>query len=155
MLDTIEFLFDKHFSSEKKFLLKVESPDSPHNKRTLVTTEKLNELKANHPGLPDEYLVYLKNIGWGDFRECGYMIYSGLLTLDSIGLSKAYPLKEKVVFFGDNFSGDMAGFNLDNNYSIVELWHESGDLHETRLSFRKFIRGQIGMGLLGKDLFKM
>jgi hypothetical protein len=155
MLDTIEFLLDKNFSTEKKFLLKVESPDSPQNKRTLVTTGKLNELKAKYPGLPNEYLAYLKNIGWGDFRQCGYMIYSGPITLDSIRLKEAYPLKEKVIFFGDNFSGDMAGFNLDNNYSIVELWHESGDLHETTLSFRKFIRVQMGMGRQGKDLFKM
>ena len=155
MLDTIEFIFDKKFSTENKFLLKVESPDSVHNKRTLVTAEKLIKLKENYPQIPEEYLLYLSNVGWGDFRQCGYMIYSGPITLDSIGLSEAYPLKEKVIFFGDNFSGDMAGFNLDNNYSVVVLGHASGDLHETGLSFRQFMREQMGMGRLGNDLFKM
>ncbi|NBW36850.1 MAG: hypothetical protein EBR30_17850, partial [Cytophagia bacterium] len=93
MLDRIEFIFDKNFSAEKRFLLKVESQDSRHNKRILVNEKKLLKLKEKYPQIPKEYLLYLKNVGSGDFRECGYMIYSGPTTLDSLGLSEVYPLK--------------------------------------------------------------
>ena len=119
-----------------------------------MTEVEITSIQLQYPGIPTEYLSYLKNVGWGDFRECGYMIYSGLVTLDSLGLSEAYLLKEDVIFFGDNFSGDMAGFNINNNYSVVELWHESGKLHETKLNFRKFIGEKMGLGPFGKDLFK-
>jgi len=153
MFDKLQFILDKSFSAENRFLRRVETPDSTHNKRIPLTEDKIRTLKENYPQIPEEYVSYLKNVGWGDFRQCGYGIYSGPVTLDSIGLQETYPLKEKVIFFGDNFSGDMAGFNLENNYSVVVLWHATGTLHETRLTFRQFIREQMGMGPFGKDLF--
>lgn len=101
------------FDDAIAFLAKHEDA-SERNERTTLTQSEIDEIRREHPEIPDAYLAYLKEIGWGSFRECQYVIYSGLTDPEDIfGEETAARFGDKrVLLFGDNYSGDPAGFLL-------------------------------------------
>lgn len=75
-----------------------------------------------------------------------FNVASSLFDLEDLGLEDHYELKSNIWFFGDNFAGDFAGFDFDqNNGKVVEFWHESGELYYTNKSFQTYIREQMLM----------
>jgi hypothetical protein len=54
--------------------------------------------------------------------------------------------------FGDNFSGDLSGFLPDSDWAVVELWHDSGTVYETKKGFGEYIREKMGLGPDGEEL---
>ncbi|MFC4480268.1 SMI1/KNR4 family protein [Flavobacterium chungangensis] len=129
-----------NYNLEKEFLKKVEN----NNSRTVLTANQIEDLLSEFPKLPEDYIAYLKEIGSGSFRDCQFNITSSLFNLEDLGLEDHYELKSNIWFFGDNFSGDFAGFDLDrNDGKVVEFWHESGELYYTNKSFQTYIREQM------------
>ena len=90
--DAIAFLAEHEDESE-----------SERNERTTLTQSEIDEIRKQHPGIPSDYLAYLKEIGWGSFRECQYVIYSGLTDPEDIfGEETAARFGDKrVLLFGD------------------------------------------------------
>jgi hypothetical protein len=132
------------FSKELEFLKKIEEPDE-RNERKIISREQRDELIKKHPGVPVDYLDYLSEIGWGGFREGQFMVYSELMTLDSMSLSEHYDVTENVCFFGDDYNGDISGFNIGNNYSVIIFDHAGGEIYETGQSFRAYIWEWMGI----------
>lgn len=129
-----------NYNLEKEFLKKVEN----NNSRTALTANQIKDLLSEFPKLPEDYIAYLKEIGSGSFRDCQFNIASSLFNLEDLGLEDHYELKSNIWFFGDNFAGDFAGFDLDqNDGNVVEFWHESGELYYTNKSFQTYIREQM------------
>ena len=55
-------------------------------------------------------------------------------------------LPENVKLFGDNFSGDFAGFDLTTkNNLVVEFWHDDNKVVNTGKTFREYIREKLSM----------
>ena len=133
-----------NYNLEIEFLKKVENSRDESNKREIVTEEQIKILVEKHPKIPEDYIVYLKEIGGGNFRECFFKVHPFLFDLEDIGLDEHYDLKENVCFFGDNFAGDFSGFDFDKNDGhVVEFWHETGDLNYTDTTFQEYIREQM------------
>ncbi|MDY0990395.1 SMI1/KNR4 family protein [Flavobacterium sp. CFBP9031] len=129
-----------NYNLEKEFLKKVEN----NNSRTTLTANQIKDLLSEFPKLPEDYIVYLQEIGFGSFRDFQFNIASSLFNLEDLGLEDHYELKSNIWFFGDNFSGDFSGFDLDrNNGKVVEFCHESGELYYTNKSFQTYIREQM------------
>lgn len=132
------------YEPEKKFLASVEDSSDETNFRQPVSSEQAGDLPRKFPNVPKDYIDYLVEIGAGNFRESRFKVYEDLMNLDDFGLSGVYEISDSVLFFGDNFSGDFAGFDLENKRDeVVELWHESGEIVPTGKTFREYIREQM------------
>lgn len=83
-----------------------------------LTDQELNEIRLRFPGVPDHYLSFLGSIGYGSLGR-NFMLYSGPCEpSDFFDDATAVNLKG-IVFFGDNFSGWMVGFDTRDDWRIV------------------------------------
>lgn len=144
------------FSDAIDFLAKVENPKKAKmNSRKRLTAAEARKLKTKYPEVPEEFLAYLREIGGGAFRECQFAVYGFLGTPDEI-LGKGVLLRKDasipVLCFGDNFSGDLSGFLPEEDWAVVELWHDDGTLWRVKKPFGTYIREQMLMGPDGEDL---
>jgi hypothetical protein len=135
------------YNNEVQFLKKVETNDS-QNERTKLDDGKIALMKSTYKNIPEDYVQYLKQIGWGSFRENQFMVYETLMSLSDIGIDG----NNALLFFGDNFSGDLSGFDFAKNGNVIEYWHDSDEIYETQKSFKEYIREQMLMDEQGKDL---
>ena len=144
------------FSDVCIFLSKVEDVTcSDENIRTLLSPEEISKIKLEYPLIPQEYLSYLEEVGSGSFRECQYMVYNNLMEPEFFfGEGITSKLGKKILCFGDNFSGDPAGFLPDENWKIVVIWHDDLSINYTNQTFSEFIRKAMCMGINGIDLME-
>lgn len=142
-----------NYNLEKEFLQKVESKNDNQNKRQLLNNDQIEKLLSEYPKLPQDYIVYQQEIGSGSFMQGQFNITSSLFDLEDLGLEDHFELKSNVWFFGDNFCGDFSGFDFDHNDgTVVEFWHESGELYYTNKSFQSYIREQMCMDENGNEI---
>jgi len=139
------------------FLRRREDPKERRmNERTRLSSGRIKELETLFPGIPHDYIEYLRQIGSRSFRECQFMVFAApALAADFIGEEAAdcYGAEQsKVLCFGDNFSGDFSGFLPSDKWAVVELWHDDGTLWKTGKSFGQYIRAKMLMGPHGQDL---
>ncbi len=140
------------YDFEKEFLAKVEDHTDITNRREKVSEIELERLKEEFPTISSEFIAYLREIGSGNFRECQFKVQKYLFDLDDIGLAEHYELRDGIKFFGDNYAGDLSGFNFDTNPElVVEFWHEDGTIYETNKTFKEYIREQMLIGEEGQD----
>ena len=119
--------------------------------RIKLSVNEIEKIKHKYKNVPDDYLDYLKFVGWGSFRQCSFMVSSEPLKLKNLDIETDID-ETDLVFFGDDFDGDFAGFNLKNNGKVIEWWHESDEIHETGKTFYEYIREKMGMDKHGNDL---
>lgn len=132
-----------YFDDEINFL----NNSSENIERISLTENEIEEIRNSYPNVSEDFINYLSEIGYGDILDSLFKVYSGLCDLEDLGLEDVYEAPN-IVFFGDNYNGDMSGFDLsEKNDQVVELWHESGDLYYTGKTFRQYIRDLIGMPL--------
>ena len=96
-----------------------------------LTNEDINNLLVEYPGLPNDYLEYLKNHGWGESLS-GRMVYEGPVSPEDI-YDDNYEGPKSVVLFGDDFQGYCLGFDLQKkSYGEVNSFGEweSSSSHE-------------------------
>ncbi len=135
------------YNFEKEFLEKVEDKADNTNQREKISDIELINLKEEFPKISSDFLDYLSEIGSGNFRECQFRVQKYLFDLEDLGLEEHYELKDRIKFFGDNFSGDFSGFNFNGNPElVVEFWHEDGTIYETNKTFKDYIREQMLIG---------
>lgn len=134
------------YDLELRFLNKIEDKTDESNLRKKLSDSDLNLLRQNHNGVSEEYLTYLKEVGCGSFKECQFNVLDYLFDLSELGLEDVYELKDEIKFFGDNFSGDFAGFDFEKNPNeVIEFWHDDGTVYETGKSFKEYIGEKIGI----------
>jgi hypothetical protein len=139
------------YDKEIEFLTRVESHEDK-KQRTVVSASELQQLALEHPGIPLDYLDYLAQVGAGSFRNCQYTVYGEFFEADEILGPEATRFGREILCFGDNFSGDPAGFMPSKNWAVVELWHDDLTLDFTKKTFHEFIRDRMLMGPSGEDL---
>ena len=139
------------YKFEKAFLEKYEKKEDSCNLRQIVTEEEIKNLKESYPSISKDFLDYLKEIGYGAFRECQFKVENYLYDLSDIGLEH-YDLRDGIKFFGDNFSGDFSGFDFNKDADLViEFWHVDGTVFETNKTFKEYIREQMLIDENGED----
>ncbi|MDH6309823.1 hypothetical protein M2451_002194 [Dysgonomonas sp. PFB1-18] len=137
------------FEKEIEFLCKYEKS----NDREVFSNDQIKDLENNCPNIPRGYIDFLKEIGAGTLREIQFRVYDDLFDFDDLGLDHISDLSKDIKFFGDNYSGDFAGFDLSTpKDEVVEFWHDSEELYYTNKTFQEYIRGQILMDEQGNDL---
>ncbi|WP_298468827.1 SMI1/KNR4 family protein [Psychrobacillus sp. FSL K6-4046] len=97
---------------------------------------------------PQEYKDFLMEMGFGAVSDGYFMFYSGLIEADEIYDAKENPEIKNILLFGDKFSGDAMGFLTNEEWAIVEIWHE--DLYICRrveANFYEIVRKAFAMEL--------
>jgi hypothetical protein len=77
--------------------------------RTILTTSEIERLVAQHPRLPEDYLAYLRDVGWG-VAPNGHMVYSGPVSPNSI--YSRLPVNSNRVLIGDDLQGYCLGYDF-------------------------------------------
>jgi hypothetical protein len=79
--------------------------------RSTLSQSELLKLLASCPGLPADYLAYLKSVGWGETAS-GRMIYGGPISPEDV-YGTDTECKD-IVLLGDDFAGNCFGYNLES-----------------------------------------
>src|SRR5688500_3750637 len=96
--------------------------------RTPLTTSEVERLILRYPGLPAEYLVYLRDMGWGTAPN-GHMIYSGPISPDEVYPQSSGDMDR--VLIGDDMQGYCLGYDFAS-----KRYGEYSDLGDCRASAR-------------------
>ena len=143
------------YAAEIKFLEKVEEKNNKQNERTKLNESEIDKIKGKYENIPDDYLDYLKFIGWGSFRECHFMVFECPEKLSNIiGEVSENDDINNAIIFGDGFAGDLFGFDLTKEGKVIEFHHELEEIHETGKTFKEYIRKKMGMDNFGNDTWK-
>jgi len=137
------------YKNEIEFLNGVERDDPSNKNRKPLDIDNVSKIQKEYPGIPSQYIAYLQEVGGGSFRECQFTVWGFLDDGSDLLGSK---VKDGIIFFGDNFSGDLSGFDINSGYRIVEYWHDSGDIDYQEEDFMTYIRAKMLMGNNGEDL---
>lgn len=134
------------FEKELDFLKKNQSQDKLINNKIKSTVLEINSLKGSYPNLPNDFFDYLLEVGAGNIMGSQFKVMNVLFDFNDLGLEDIYYLPDNIMLFGDNYSGDFAGFNiLSDKDKVIEFWHDSNDLYYTGKTFRKYIREKMLM----------
>ena len=127
------------YEEEIEFLKDNEEPNNEMNDRDRLSVEELEIIEKDYPGIPPAFLSYLKEIGWGSFRECQYGIFKPCYFEDLYDVGVEFE-KMRYIAFGHNFSGDTSLFDSKNNHCITEFWHDFYEFVPYKEAFREYIR---------------
>ena len=135
------------FESELNYLSLNEDKESNPNQRQRLTQEEIDGILNEYANAPVDFIDYLKEIGAGNVMSTQFKIYDKLTDFFDLGLDDLYTLPNGVKLFGDNFSGDFAGFDFskENTDEVVEFWHDSNEIYNTGKTFREYIREKMLM----------
>ncbi|QTD46071.1 hypothetical protein [Ottowia testudinis] len=114
----------------------------PLDKLTPLPAEQLARLRAAHPGLPEGYLDFLANLGFGELGEASFMLYSGLIAPYEAFSGTPEGL-DGVWLFGDDFAGSSCGFDSAHGWRIVEIDPTNFSKDVVGEDFAAFIRIRI------------
>lgn len=102
-----------------EFLLQSIRSIWPGSELQPLNFEEISAIQRAHPGVPDHYLAFLRQIGWGSLGPGDFMIYSGLVaSKDVIGF---VPELADVWLIGDDYSGWCLGFDSNDNWRMVSV----------------------------------
>ncbi len=87
---------------------------------TMPPTE-INKLRSSFPGIPEDYLQYLEGVGHGNIGEWNFKVYSGPIDASEIYDPTTAESLAGIVLVGDNFSGEVVGYNTRNQWQIGEI----------------------------------
>lgn len=87
------------------------------NEMQALGAEQIEKLKASYCGLPDDYISFLEKVGFGNVSE--FQLYDSPVRPSSVyddieGL-------EQIILIGDDFQGYCFGFDLSDDFRLVEV----------------------------------
>lgn len=123
------------------------------NQQAPADLAALKHIRAAFPGISEDYLGYLREIGPGTVRERQYVIHEAPIWCHEEPLFSWFEARgRRLLVIGDNFSGDLFALDVDHRYRVVELLHNDMEALPFVGSFQQFIREQMLMGADGTDL---
>lgn len=133
------------FSDITDFLVSIRNTEET-NRLTILNQVEINQLREKYVEIPSDFLDYLGKIGAGSLNDCRYIVYGELIKPSEIfNLEDVEEFENQILLFGDDYTGNPAGFLINNNWRIAEVLHEDLTLNEVDLTFGQFIRRMIGM----------
>ncbi|MEZ6128796.1 MAG: hypothetical protein R3C59_08950 [Planctomycetaceae bacterium] len=82
-----------------------------------LSDEQVSAILAAYPDVPEDYLAYLVEIGWGAIAM-SFVIYNGPKSFSDVYLRSDAP--DTVVLIGDNMAGKCMGYDT-STWDIVEV----------------------------------
>lgn len=91
----------------------------PESRLDPVDEHQLAAIKEQYPDVPEHYLAFLRQVGWGALGDSCFALYRGPRKPDAIFEKETAKRLAGILFFGDNFAGWMVGFDTRNDWQIV------------------------------------
>jgi len=110
---------------------------------TPVDAAHVDQVLKLYPGLPEDYVDFLRVVGYGSFGDGGYSIYNGLVSPDAIFDATTSKALGDLLIFGDDFQGHHSAFQPQNGWSVVEIDSASLIVIPGNQSFEKFVRNKV------------
>jgi hypothetical protein len=85
-----------------------------------VADPDLAAIGRQFPDVPGHYLEFLRQVGWGSLGD-NFMLYSGLVAPDEIFDAETAAGLAGIVFLGDNFAGEVVGFDTRDGWRLVSF----------------------------------
>jgi hypothetical protein len=115
----------------------VARPPTPH------TPEKVETLRGKYPGIPEDYLAFLTEIGWGNFGS--FMLYSEPGSPKFTYGAEREGLKG-IILIGDDMQGYSFGFDAGNGFRLVEIDPRGNVDRSIEPDFSEFVHNLLGEG---------
>ena len=105
----------------------------------LLTRNQIESIKENYPLIPDEYLSWITDNGWGE-DESGYMIYSSPAYSTEIFGTDCPENIKSVVLVGDDMAGYSIGYKvISDKAQLVGIDSCGWDVEEIQKSFDEYL----------------
>lgn len=121
----------------------------PRTRDLLSDLERLPEdnaqaMRREHPGVPDDYLEFLVEVGYGDIGDSAYFLFGGLVPpVDLFDLQDAEEFLRSLLAIGHDYSEWTAAFDQSRDWKVVEICSETMAVDDLADSFEAFIRRQL------------
>ena len=117
------------------------------NVRKVYSKDEIENIQKQYPNIPEEYLIYLSQIGEGGFREEFCTVFGDLIEVEDYfdeDLHEYLDFEEEVLQFGCDFSGNALVFLIDEGWEVGIIYHDDlGDIEKTGQKFKEFISKMI------------
>jgi len=97
-------------------------------------------LREAYPNVPEDYLSFLNEIGSGEIGNSAYILYGFLLSPYEIYDRITAKYFNTLLIFSDNMAGYCTGFDINDNWSIVEICPTDMSYEKISDNFSGFIR---------------
>lgn len=115
-----------------------------------ISPELSRQLLSNHPGLPEDFLDFLLEIGAGEIGDGMFVLYNGLVhPVDIYGDGASDPL-QSVLLLGDDMQGYCVGYTI-TNWKIWEISPLDWSLTPLADTFEQFIRDLFNRSQVPRD----
>jgi hypothetical protein len=110
-----------------------------------LTSHQIEKIRSDFPGIPEDYLAFLKECGYG---EVVVFLYSGPIKANEIfdyeELKEVDPIEyeklEQTWLIGDYGMGDAFGYWIQNGkYHLVDVDHVCLEIQERSTDFCTFL----------------
>jgi hypothetical protein len=108
-----------------------------------VQVGRIDQLVETYPGLPQDYIEFLREVGFGSVGDGGYMIYEDLVSPDEIFDPASTQNIGHLLMFGDDFQGCNAGFDPEQNWTVLEIDSATMKIIPVAKSFEEYVRRKI------------
>ncbi|AXI03679.1 SMI1/KNR4 family protein [Aquirhabdus parva] len=119
---------------------------TPLDKLESVSNFKLARIKSTHIGIPQDYISFLEEVGYGEVGESTYMLYDGLLEPSEV-YGESF-LLSNILLFGDDLQGFNTGFDV-TTWQVVEIDPTNIVVNVVAPCFDVFIRRKIDEASVG------
>lgn len=106
-----------------------------------VSETRIAALRKEYPGIPNDFIDFLVEVGAGTLGGGRYHLYDELVGPDDIYGIVEDGL-EKVALFGDDLQGFNTGFDT-RDWQVIEVDPTNATFRHIALSFEAFIRDKI------------
>jgi hypothetical protein len=94
----------------------------------VLDTSEASELRSEHPGLPDDYLQLLAELGYGSFGDGSFHLYSGPISPSDVFDEETAAQMPEMVLAGDDSAGGHLGYlHADGSWRLCFFDHGSLD----------------------------
>ncbi len=100
---------------------------------------EIQRIATEFPGIPADYLRFLREIGWGCIGDSFYMIYGYPESPEFVYGKDFKEILGGIILLGDDFSGYNLGFDMNDNWALVEIQPTSKRLDKMNQTFSEFI----------------
>jgi hypothetical protein len=123
-------------------LVRLKGTGSPLDRLVPLESAKIADVKAAFGAVPDDYVSFLQEVGFGELGEQAFMLYGGLVSPEEI-YGEPNEQLNGVLLFGDDFQGYNTGFETSTG-KVVEIDPINHQVRPVSSTFEGFMRRKIG-----------
>lgn len=107
-----------------------------------LTNEQIQCIQQNYPGIPQDYLDFLIEIGYGNLNGT-YRFFSGLVGPEEIYCPETTANLGNILLFGSDGQGYCAGFAPEQRWDLIEVDPLDNEVYSLERTFEEFVRRKL------------